>query len=543
MGLSASQAKLLSITSRLSANELRAQEITRQKTALTNQTVEANDRYIKALNQKTLTYQGYDLDGNQVSMALTGSQLSTYGPLKNQYGLINSSGRILVSELDAANFESSKNINEFLAKYGIEQIDTGETIILKNPNYDAEYDAWEKDHQDWVENYPKVEDFTSVVIDTDNKIYNAVKSSGGCFSLGMSGLNCYMHALSDLIGAGEHTTSSGETYTITSEGSWSWNSAKHDVEDFEEITEMLKNGHCSGDVIEGSLVIDGVEYPNMAKEEVTYNGITKEVAVGGVISDPEMSLYQRAIDLLWEVHNDYQEGSGTGGDANEASFAKFLYFVEHDLKQANKQTIFDEDGYNKAIEEYRKEPVLTAQETFEEKVYEYTDSDKAQWYVNLWHRMNGSSQYKNGELTTNDATLGTTTINYKPVGRQYEVLEDGLMNSASWLQHALENGTITLEKVNFSDQPESGTGLKNASWTSIIYTSVLEIHEKESSVDKSKAEAEFEQTQKIIEAKDKQFDNILKLLDTEHNALQTEYDSVKSVISKNIDRTLKIYSA
>ena len=38
------------------------------------------------------------------------------------------------------------------------------------------------------------------------------------------------------------------------------------------------------------------------------------------------------------------------------------------------------------------------------------------------------------------------------------------------------------------------------------------------------------------------FDIELKNIDTEHNSLQTEYDSVKSVISKNIERSFKIYS-
>uniref|UniRef100_UPI0040270CAC hypothetical protein n=1 Tax=Candidatus Scatousia sp. TaxID=3085663 RepID=UPI0040270CAC len=59
----------------------------------------------------------------------------------------------------------------------------------------------------------------------------------------------------------------------------------------------------------------------------------------------------------------------------------------------------------------------------------------------------------------------------------------------------------------------------------------------------TRAEVEYQQTVRDIESKDKQYDNILKRLDTEHNALQTEYDSIKGVIGKNIERTLKMYSA
>lgn len=45
-----------------------------------------------------------------------------------------------------------------------------------------------------------------------------------------------------------------------------------------------------------------------------------------------------------------------------------------------------------------------------------------------------------------------------------------------------------------------------------------------------------------IEAKDKEYDNQIKLLDTEHNALQTEYESIKGTIEKNVERTFKAFS-
>ena len=120
MGLSASQAKLLSITARLSDNELRSQTITSAKMALANQTTEASKKYIDALNSTKFTYSTYDLDGNKTYVPLTGSQLTTYGELKNQYGIINTNGQILVSETDAANYTSSANLEEFLTKYGID---------------------------------------------------------------------------------------------------------------------------------------------------------------------------------------------------------------------------------------------------------------------------------------------------------------------------------------------------------------------------------------------------------------------------------------
>ena len=54
MGMSASQARLLSITSRLSANELRSQTITTAKMSLSNRTPEASAAYIDALSSTKL---------------------------------------------------------------------------------------------------------------------------------------------------------------------------------------------------------------------------------------------------------------------------------------------------------------------------------------------------------------------------------------------------------------------------------------------------------------------------------------------------------
>ena len=125
----------------------------------------------------------------------------------------------------------------------------------------------------------------------------------------------------------------------------------------------------------------------------------------------------------------------------------------------------------------------------------------------------------------------------------WTVLEDGLMNSSEWLKYALENGYVTLERVNYTEPTEDGSGLENATWTSIIYTNAADITEQENEAAITRAEVEYQQTVRDIESKDKQYDNILKRLDTEHNALQTEYDSIKGVIGKNIERTLKMYSA
>ena len=116
------------------------------------------------------------------------------------------------------------------------------------------------------------------------------------------------------------------------------------------------------------------------------------------------------------------------------------------------------------------------------------------------------------------------------------------MNDPKWIEFALKSGVITMEQAQYTEIGEAGSGLKNVSWTSIIYTSVTEVAEESNEIKKTKAEVKFNRAQQEIEAKDKQFDNDLKRLDTEHNALQTEYESIQNVINKNVERTFKTFS-
>lgn len=125
---------------------------------------------------------------------------------------------------------------------------------------------------------------------------------------------------------------------------------------------------------------------------------------------------------------------------------------------------------------------------------------KAQWYTNLFNRM------KQG----------------------YKILENGLASSSEWIEFALESGLVRMEQVD-----------KSFNWKSLDYKTCSAITEETSSEASTKAEAEYNRAMKDIDAKDSLYDMQLKNIDTEHSALQTEYETLKSVISKNIDRTFK----
>ena len=139
---------------------------------------------------------------------------------------------------------------------------------------------------------------------------------------------------------------------------------------------------------------------------------------------------------------------------------------------------------------------------------------------------------KNGDEDSNgDAEAEWYTNLYERMCEGYMVLEDGLASSAEWIQYALESGLVKLEQVD-----------SDGEWNAITYTSCSDITETTDDTAVTLAEAEYTKAMNKIEAKDKIYDLELKNIDTEHEALQTEYDSIKNAMDKNIQRNFKLYS-
>ena len=120
MGLAASQARLLSITSRMSDNELRSQIISNAKMRLATDSSKVSDEYIAALNETQLMFSNYSPTGDAQNKVLTFNNLMEYSSYNTQYGIVNNNGDILVSQTDATNFKNSDSLNEFLENYGLE---------------------------------------------------------------------------------------------------------------------------------------------------------------------------------------------------------------------------------------------------------------------------------------------------------------------------------------------------------------------------------------------------------------------------------------
>ena len=122
----------------------------------------------------------------------------------------------------------------------------------------------------------------------------------------------------------------------------------------------------------------------------------------------------------------------------------------------------------------------------------------------------------------------------------YNGIDGDAATDSEWLTNMIECGKITIEIVN-TDKSSGEVSFSTTAPSSDTYVD----YTPTSDIDKTalaKAEAEYEHKTKEIDQKDKKYDMELSKLETERTALTTEYDSVKKVITDNIERTFGIFS-
>ncbi len=78
MGMSASQARLLAITSRMNDVEFKSQQVANTKIRLADESEQVANAYTKALNQQKLTYTSYD-NGKATKLELNSTNMANSG--------------------------------------------------------------------------------------------------------------------------------------------------------------------------------------------------------------------------------------------------------------------------------------------------------------------------------------------------------------------------------------------------------------------------------------------------------------------------------
>ena len=581
MGMSSSQARLLSITARLTDNEYHSQRLTNEKMKLSNITDNARVEYNLALDAEKLMFTSFDSFGTSSAVQLTPNLLYLYQPIKNQYALVNSSGKILVPKADAQNFKNTKTLFEFLKCYDDTITSQEYTALGENPEY-SDYLA---DLAIWKELKPNREDY--VIPGENSELYNKFKTaSSSCFNNAVGGSSgCYLHVLAHMLNLTldnsnnlvnypkDYNTTIGTTISISSydvEGSAIHGAGQ--TPNMVGVSDAIRDGYdFNGDGTLDSVyaydrtengsegLISTLQNKGFSQDEIdnVIDILGPNRILGNAPSDAEKllssyyldgsgavkikTLEQKCVDLFYAIQNDV-------ADYNTI-LKPMIYSFQDDLVNTFNQ--FDEEGYNEAIAEWesQKPPeVFRFIEVPKSRII-VNDKEKSQWYTNLWYRMQGSKEPQVIESRLVEEIYDETSLYYTlddqtkiyqddEVARNfYSVLDNKLASSSSWIKDVVSQGIATIENVQKNASSED----KKLSWNSIIYTNAVDISTEDDSSAIASAEAKYQMVLDEVNVKDKRYQSMIRKLDTEHNALQTEYDSVKQAMEKNIDRSYKTF--
>lgn len=474
MGISASQARLLTITARLTSNEYESQQISNAKMRLATQSQQASDEYIKALNTKQLQFMTYDAQGSAITADLTAGAIYQYADMKNQYALINTNGQMLVSSADSKNFQKANNLEEFLELYGVYK-EYKTPTIAQNVKY-----LQGKELYSYTEGSSKKDVNLQDSYNRWNELVDALRLKDD-------------YSFSDA--AGNFVTGTSEEF-YQNEKAISYNHYMNMLEKYQNAVLQYQAGiqDINLEMFSNNLSEAKSKYSDC----VTYDGWLQSKAAKEYTFDSDNNIVPKPEDQ--EFSNEYMNVS------------KYYEVLEETLSEA-------EDLGCTSIED----------------TYTYSDVSKAQWYTNLWYRMNGSSTVKSSQ--------GENEISYK-------VLDSNLLSSKQWIQDSLSQGIITLEvvsnekKANIIEDSKNpfNITLRGINWNATEYGSCTDFIEKDDDSAIARAEAAYQRKNNEISAKDTKYQNKIKALDIEHNTLQTQYESVQSAMNKNIERSYKTFN-
>ncbi len=647
MGMSSSQARLLTLTARLHSIELKAQKHEAEKLRLANDSDRVYETYLAALEQTKLVANVLADDGSMTYIDLTANAIYNYKTLQNQYSLITKDDKMLIPASIANNYKNTASLSDFLNAYGL-QSGFSQTIRHEDPNptfvdqekrYNDAMTAWETNHQGWLDRKKAYEqDHNNWVIDKanheaghDNYLreldqwnrdkaqwdidyanwqaqdpkpketdttqrwwveeafslgndFHEAADSGVCWGSATSGttsgLSCYRHIMSSIIdftgsiSTADYTTSTGKTghKLGTSQGGVSGAATlpcgKDRQEVFKEVSKQLNLGikpKADGETCD----------VNASSSE--YDKLVSKWNPDGSLK----TLKQWAIDLDYIAKN-YSSFTGFDPAAFSQTLIKFQTSLEGSLLSF-KREIFEEavteweDDEPPAMRPMptwngtlRAEPTFTEPEPVRpnrddfvnapatvprDEVVNHTtfnDKDKAQWYINVWYRLEGLNDTPKVmvESVHDDATntekyiysctnktKSNTTYTTNPdwnveENENYMVIPDDKLNDPKWLRNAVVEGFVLVQEFDKENNRFFDTSV----------SVTTRIHELQDETGVKKAEAQYEADMKKIDRKDRYYDTEIAKCENERSAIINELDSLKNVAKENVDRTFKLFS-
>ena len=478
MGMAASQARLLSITARLSNNEMEQQSIAYSKQRLSDNTEQINDAYLDALAKtKYQVLTGYN--GSDATYAdLTYNQLTSFNSVAagKQYLVQDHTGKVLVNNDVAKAFKNNNgDFNRFLRDLGYTQADID--VTKRQASEDAIHNAWDM----YLASVGKSID----------------KYDKGQHILGF-----------------DYTTFDNEKHL---EGYVTYNTAY--AEDENGTIPLYKD---SNGYYKNRQALEAREFTETA------DGKTKTEVVVGLPYDSDGDGIDDKFEEFKDVsyNTETRKYTYTNGDG-ESVDVDVLYGEIGDSVVSEEQRKYMPAGTT--IYEYSKALNFEGSTTAQRELYDYATALTEAYYSNstksinvtpLTYDANIVNYYKN--IFNEMRTKGFTTVD-----------DETKLKENDWFVRQLKAGKLQLSYFSTVEKTFVSTGLDSDE----------SITQKEDSSAMAIAEQVYQNAMDKIERQDKQFDLQLNKLESEHSALSTEYDSVKNIIKKNVEKSFNVFNA
>ncbi len=577
MGLAASQARFLAITSRKARCEFESMQIAQQKLSLTRELEQATSDYQASLNQSTLIW---DPDGSgetpfdvTYDLLMRPSDVNDYMP----FLLSRRDGRIALSS-SMAQAAKAAGINEDGSINGTKQdvymafldamVATGgmsETAARSAKaiglNESAGLGGELLDKTTATEmtlgnmiNYIdlKANIDPSYATEDEKKVADALNITIGSKDSGALEIKSDLQASSNylVINGTKQDNSNGEiNFTLSDllseDVTFAFTSEKNSTSFWKKIVAAV------GSVLSGTVLFGG------------YNGLLELLGVDkGGYSD--MTPQERQLlEILDNMFKGFEAILDTS--QSEIDVTAFNYAIQETLNLlANTQDLgsrnHSNDAFNDAINEANNYNGFVTKAASKNKNFGTTAislSNLAESFLTFYAQAKGGFQDdyyirqdgKKSSYVTDDQGYyyrikngddGTSKQMFEAEFYSImfnNILENGWYNNLyiddkEYLDNALKNGQLFITSIN-----EDGYYYQDR------YNANGYIMEDTDDDAITQAEREFSAVKLKIEAKEQQLDLDMKNLDLEISSLTTEYDTVKSLINKNVEKTFTMFQS
>ena len=557
MGLAASQARLLTITSRKSDCEYQSMALSHQKIALSRDMNIVSSEYQNALDKKKIVYDFYGTHDKSTQLSygllMKPSELNEFMPIP----VTDNAGRIVLTPDLAAAAEragipreglgctpSSDVRNAFiweLVNNGTITQTTGASIVATQYNpyagfgssemltYSVESISFDQFIDDYLSDVTY--DFSALVINSalnsESDALAAGYTGGSAMCLSNNGSPITNH---NVLSLKELLEGNYGIYGITAD--LNWNGTVQD-QDYERTCAIDKIGTCNfWNLLHDSLAaaIDPNDGMAQSALEYAYNQILEKVIALG----PEDFSNAAGIRHVYDTDS---SSSAVISQAQTNSGSTYIgyYYQKQETSGSNTAP----EGYNDGYSLNLSNMVKAFYTYFAMYMQGLNDTDYSVENTKTASRLMTDRPENFGiNVITDVDTTGNNLLYanfYDALFNQIAIngwVENSHMNDNEYLATMLRNGTMFLSSISDDDFYYQSNYATNKY--------IKEVTDEEGI---AKAEAKYQREKRRIQNKESIIDMKMKNLDTEISALNQEYSSIKNIINNSIKNAISRYDA